>query len=139
MAEQWWISYSEEKVGNRPTRRIYTLTEIGEVKFQEMLISCLGQYEPAEYTSSVCLAFLDTLPHEEVLPLLKNRLATIEELIASMKSNQSHQGAFQLTIDHQIRHLVTDLEWISELISHLESPDWGNELDLKFHPLPQES
>ena len=126
MAEQGWISYHEEKVGKRPTRRIYTITEIGEVKFQEMLKSCLGQHGPVEITSNICMAFLDTLPLEEVLPLLERRRATIEELIASMKSDQSHHGAFQLTIDHQIRHLETDLEWLSEVITRLESPDWGN-------------
>lgn len=123
MAEQGWISYREEKVGKRPTRRIYAITEIGEEKFQEMLKSCLGQYEPAEITSTICMAFLDTLPLEEVLPLLERRRATIEELIVSMKSDQSHHGAFQFTIDHQIRHFETDLEWISELITRLESSD----------------
>ena len=123
MAEQGWISYREEKVGKRPTRRIYTITEIGEIKFQELLKSCLGQYEPAEITSTVCIAFLDTLPLEEVLPLLERRRAAIEELIVSMKSDQGHHGGFQFTIDHQIRHLETDLEWISELITRLESSD----------------
>jgi len=126
MAEQGWISYHEEKVGKRPTRRIYSITEIGEVKFQEMLKSCLGQHGPVEITSTICMAFLDTLPLEEVLPLLERRRATIEELIDSMKSDQSHHGAFQLTIDHQIRHLETDLDWLSEVITRLESSDWGN-------------
>jgi DNA-binding PadR family transcriptional regulator len=128
MAEQGWISFREEKVGKRPTRRIYTITETGDVKFQEMLKRCLGQYQPSEHTSSVCLAFIDTLPPEEVLPLLEKRRATIAELIASMKLDESHHGAFQLTLDHQIRHLETDLEWLIEVISHLESSDRSLEL-----------
>ena len=133
MAEQGWISYREEKVGKGPTRQIYTITEIGEVKFQELLKSCLGQYEPAEFISTICMAFLDTLPLEAVLPLLERRRATIGELIVSMKSDQDHHGGFQLTIDHQIRHLETDLEWLSEVITRLESSDWEFGDDIKTH------
>ena len=123
MAEQGWVSFREEKVGKRPTRRIYTLTERGDEQFQEMLKVCLGQFQPAEQTSTVCLAFLDTFPPKEALPLLEKRRGAINELLASMKSDDSHHGAFQHIIDHQIRHLETDLEWLSEVISHLESSD----------------
>ena len=134
MAGQGWISYREEKGGKRPTRRIYSLTEKGDAEFQEMLRRCLGQYQPAEHTSTVCLAFLDVLPPEEVLPLLEKRHATIEELIVVNKSDQSHHGAFQFAIDHQIRSLETDLEWLSEVITRLESSDWALEVDIKIHP-----
>jgi DNA-binding PadR family transcriptional regulator len=134
MAEQGWISYREEKSGNRPTRRIYVLTEKGEAEFLEMLRGCLGQYEPAEHASTICLAFLDNLPPEEVPPLLEKRRTTMEELLAAMKSDQSHHGAFQFTIDHQIRHLETDLEWLSEVIAHFGSSDRGLEVDIKIHP-----
>jgi DNA-binding PadR family transcriptional regulator len=121
MEIQGWISYREEKVGKRPTRRIYALTERGESAFQELLKNCLSQYQPAEDASTVCLAFLDTLPPEDALPLLENRRDTIEAHIASMKSDENHHGAFQFIIEHQIRHLETDLEWLSEVIAHLES------------------
>ena len=137
MAEQGWISYREEKVGKRPTRRIYSLTEKGDAEFQEMLRYCLGQYEPSEHTSTLCLAFFDTLPPDEVLPLLEKRRTTIEELIIANKSDQCHHGAFQFTIDHQIRHLETDLEWLSEVITRLESSDWGPEVDFKTYPSSQ--
>ena len=133
MAEKGWVSYREEKVGKRPTRRIYALTESGEAKFQVMLRSCLGQYEPAKHTSTVCLAFLDTLPPEEVRPLLENQHATIGELIASSKSNESHRGSFQLLIDHQIRHLETDLEWLSDVITHHESSEREQKIETKIH------
>ena len=136
MAEKGWISYREEKVGKRPTRRIYSLTEKGDAAFKEMLKSCLGHYKPAEHTSTVCLAFFDIFPPEEVLPLLEKRRATIEELIVAIKSDQNHHGAFQFTIDHQIRHLETDLEWLSEVITQLKASDWGLEADIKTIPHP---
>lgn len=139
MAEQSWISYRDEKVGNRPTRRIYVLTEKGEAQFQKLLRDCLGQYEQVEYSNAVCLAFIDTLPTEQTVELLGKRRTKIEELIVSMESGDSHHGGFQLTIDHQVRHLETDLKWLSEVISHIESSESGNEVDVDIHPLSTES
>jgi len=123
MAEQGWVSFREEKVGKRPTRRIYAITELGEGKFREFLSSCIGEYKPAAYSSTICLAFLDTIPVEEALPHLEKQRQTIEELLSRVKSDQNHPGAFQLTIDHQIRHLETDREWLAEVISNLKTSD----------------
>jgi PadR family transcriptional regulator PadR len=123
MAERGWVSFREEKVGKRPTRRIYAITQSGETQFQEMLISCFGQYKPAEYPNTVCLAFLDAIPVNIALSQLEMRRKSIEERLTRMKSDQNHLGGFQLTIDHQIRHLETDLEWLSEMITRMESSD----------------
>jgi DNA-binding PadR family transcriptional regulator len=123
MAEKGWVSFREEKVGKRPTRRIYAITEPGEGKFQEYLLDCIGQYKPAEYSSTICLAFLDIIPVEEALPQLEKQRETIEELLSKLKSDQNHPGAFQLTIDHQIRHLETDRDWLSEVMANLKTAD----------------
>ena len=123
MAKQGLVSFREEKVGKRPTRRVYAITDSGEAQFQETLKSYLSHYEEAEQINAVCMGFLDTLPPEDVIPLLEKRRATIESLIAAKQTDQSHHGSFQLTIDHQIRHLRTDLEWLSDVIAHLKSAD----------------
>lgn len=139
MAEEGWITYREEKVGKRPTRRIYSLNETGQVEFQEMLRQCLGQYDPVKHTGTLCLAFISTLPSEEVLPFLNKRRIQIEELLVTRKSEESHQGTFQLLIDHQIRHLETDLMWHTDLIALLESSDWEAKRDIVAHPSSQQT
>ena len=121
MAEQGWINFHEEQVGKRPTRRIFSLTESGEIKFQEMLRKGLSHYEPYGSTNTVSLAFLDTIPPDEALPLLEERRSCVAGLIAAMRSDEMHHGEFQLTIDHYVRHLETDLEWILEVIDNLNS------------------
>lgn len=113
------VSFREEKVGNRPTRRIYAITPHGEVKFQELLKTSLSEYKPAEYTSTISLAFLDAFPAGDVLPLLEKRLATVVNMRDAFKSDESHHGNFQWIIDHQIRHLHTEVEWLSEIIEQL--------------------
>ena len=133
MAEDGWITYHEEKVGNRPTRRIYAITEKGELQFRELLKGCLGEYRPADYTGTVCVAFMDALPSEEVLPFLEKRRSSLENLLAVSTSDESHHGAFQLVIEHNVRHLNTELEWLMEIITHLKPSAGGHEVKFGTH------
>ena len=118
MAEQGWISFREEQVGKRPTRRIYSLTERGEKRFHELLKICLQHYEPVDAINTTGMAFVETLPLNELLPLLEERRNSIERLISKLRSDENHHGGFEIIINHQIRHLETDLEWLSEIIDN---------------------
>jgi DNA-binding PadR family transcriptional regulator len=133
MAEEGWITHREEREGNRPPRRVYTITSEGETAFQQILRESLADYKPAEFRSDIGLAFLDALPTEEALPLLHKRRAIIEDQLQTMSTDDKHHGAFQLVIEHQVRHLSTELEWLDEIIDRMEQPesdvtDKGDEL-----------
>jgi DNA-binding PadR family transcriptional regulator len=65
MADDGWITYTEERQGNRPLRRVYAITPKGEAAFQQLLRDSLADYSPAEFRSAISLAFLDALPAEE--------------------------------------------------------------------------
>ena len=120
MTEDGLVSFREEKVGNRPTRRIYAITSQGEAEFRKLLKESLSEYKPAEHTSTISLAFLDTFPPEKVLPLLEKRCAAVVSLREAITSDESHHGSFQCIIDHQIRHLNTEIEWLSDIIERLK-------------------
>jgi len=126
MAEQGWISFREEQVGKRPTRRIYSLTEEGEKRFQELLEISLRNYEPVYAVNTTGMAFLETVPLNELLPLLEERRDSIERLISKFRSDDEHHGGFEVIINHQMRHLETDLEWLSEKIDHYASGSKAN-------------
>jgi DNA-binding PadR family transcriptional regulator len=126
------ISFREEKVGKRPTRRIYKITPRGEVEFQELLMESLSAFKPSEQTSSISLAFLDTIPPGEVVPLLEKRLAAVVKLRDARISDESHLGGIQCIIDHQIRHLNTEIEWLLDVIKQQEREDLSNEKNTKL-------
>jgi DNA-binding PadR family transcriptional regulator len=121
------ISFREEKVGKRPTRRIYTITPSGEIEFLKLLMDSLSVFKPSEQTSTISLAFLDTIPPGEVVPLLEKRLAAVIKLLDARKSDESHLGGIQCIIDHQIRHLNTEIEWLSDVIQQLNEEIQKNE------------
>jgi DNA-binding PadR family transcriptional regulator len=119
MAEDGWIRFREEQVGNRPQRRIYSITPEGEQTFQQILRQCLGNFELPELRSSVCLAYLDQLPKRDAAQLLGQRREMMQEALAALGEIEEHQGSFQLVIDNQYFHLEAEIEWLDEVLKGL--------------------
>ncbi len=121
MAADGWVTYKEERQGNRPPRRVYAITPPGETAFQQMLRQSLADYKPAEFRSDISLAFLDSISAEEALPLLQKRRSIIEELLQTIRGHAEHPGSLQLMIEHQLRHLEVELEWADEVIAQIRA------------------
>ena len=121
MADDGWVTHKEEREGSRPPRRIYTITPQGEAAFLRMLRESLADYKSTEFHSDISLAFMDAIPSEEVLPLLKKRRSIIENLLQAVTDHDVHPGSFQLMIEHQVRHLSTELEWLDEVIARIRT------------------
>lgn len=120
MAEAGWITFTEEQEGNRPARRVYAVTPEGEAEFQRMLRESLAHFEPAASHSTISIAFVDALPPDEALILLRKRRNLIAEMQAEMQLDEQHVGGFAYLIMHQLRHLNTELEWLDEIIEHIQ-------------------
>ena len=78
MEADGWVSYTEEQEGNRPPRRVYSVTEEGENGF---FIACSAKtfhhiWAP-EFPGVVGLDFLYLLPRDEAASLLENRLEVV--------------------------------------------------------------
>ena len=117
MAEDGWVTFREEQEGNRPPRRVYAITQQGEVAFQRLLRENLAHYEPSDFTCHIGLAFLDELPAEESLPLLRRRRAAMEELLESTRAYGEHPGSLQLMLERQGHLLAAELEWLDSVIA----------------------
>ena len=120
MATDGWITFREEQAGNRPPRRVYDVTPEGEATFQKMLRESLADYTNAEFYSDISIAFLDALPAEEALPLLQKRRQLIVKLSEESANYEGHPGSFGFVIDHQLRHLATELDWLDSVIQQVE-------------------
>ncbi len=129
MAEEGWIEFKEVQEGNRPFKRIYSITSQGELEFQKLLRKSLSNYEPSEYRSAISLAFVDALPLDEVVSLLEKRRELLKKILQTTQKNAEGHGHFNLLIDHRIRHLSTELEWLNEIIDHFKS---GKMAEIKF-------
>ena len=121
MEKDGWIKYQEEKQGNRPTRRIYSITKMGEEVFDSMLRESIKTYNPIELSGDIYLAFVHRIPLDEVVDLLKVRREKIEQILESIRSVEKHTGLAQLIIDHQQRHLENELKWHDKIIKKIRT------------------
>ena len=120
MAEQGWVTYRAEQEGNRPPRRVYTITAQGEAAFQQLLRENLATYQPAEFTCQIGLAFLDELSTEEALALLYSRRTGMADILESTREHGEHPGSLQLMLDHQVHLLAAELDWLDTVIARIQ-------------------
>jgi len=123
MAEDGWLTYTEEQEGNRPTRRVYSITMQGVAAFNQLLLESLADYKPADFLGHIAIGYLDMLPPEQVLPLLAQRREKIEHLLRGTQDLGSHPGSHQLIIDHQIHHLKSELAWLDQVIDTVKGTE----------------
>jgi DNA-binding PadR family transcriptional regulator len=119
MAVAGWIRFEQGQEGNRPLRRVYSITPAGEAEFQRLLRENLGNYALARSATDIGLAFIDALSPPEVLALLQQRRDAVQEQLATAQAAPAHPGGAQLIIDHQLHHLQAELEWLSRVIERV--------------------
>ena len=119
MAEDGWISEETSQEGNRPPRKVYRLTALGESEFQRLLRENITRFSPASFPGDIGLAFLDNLPGGEALALLQKRCAALKSALQAAQAVPVHRGSLQWVIQHQVRHLTTELAWLDEIIASL--------------------
>lgn len=121
MLDEGLVTETEHQEGNRPPRRVYSITPEGETAFQDLLRQNLSEFELAQFSGDVGLAFLDELSAEEGLALLVERRRLMQAHLDETRTIPTHPGSLQLTIEHQIRHLEAEITWLDELINRLQT------------------
>lgn len=120
MADDGWLTYSEEQQGNRPPRRVYAINAAGKQAFRSLLLESLADYKPADFLGHVAVGYLDMLSRDEALSLLAQRRAKVEAFLEATQNLGTHPGSGQLIIDHQIHHLKSELTWLDHVINHVK-------------------
>ncbi len=118
-----YVSVQAEQAGNRPTRKVYTITESGEALFLKLLRENLCRAEAPTFAGDVGLMFLDELPRQEALECLTQRLVHLDQQIAIYQQAPPHGHGFgvDLALDHVLHLLRADRAWLSQAIDGIES------------------
>jgi DNA-binding PadR family transcriptional regulator len=123
MAMDGWIGYREEREGNRPTRRVYAITNAGETAFQNLLRERLGEYPMPELPAVASLGLLHHLPTEEAVALLQARRIRVEEIIREMDAvvQEGQSDLVRLGEIYMQNFLTTEVAWLDEVIRSLST------------------
>ncbi len=115
------VSVHIEREGARPPRKVYAITPAGEARFLELLRANLAEADRVTSAGDVGLMFLDALPREEALGLLRSRLARLDEQIALYEKAPHHDLGLgvTLTIERHLALLRADRAWLAGALERL--------------------
>lgn len=121
MAERGLITIDHEgREGNRPRRRVYTITQAGEAEFQNLLRANLAQHHPVYFTNDIGIAFMDALPLSETIPLLQQRRSAIAERLSHLQTLENAHENSAFILNHYLWHLQSELNWLDHLLGQLQ-------------------
>ncbi len=111
------------QVGNRPPRKVYSITEPGRALFHDLLATNLATVEAPAFAGDIGLMFMNHLPRAEAIAALRRRLAQLDTLIANQPMPPPHGGKLNLdlAVDHIVAVRRADRDWLATTIDRLEA------------------
>lgn len=121
MERDGWITHTQEKVGNRPQRRVYSVTEEGKVEFFRLLRENLSSQPSPEFPGVVGLDFLHLLPSDEAAALLESRLQLVEKNFQQLDELPLQIRQSHLSSEYLHKFYANEIEWLTGIIKRLHS------------------
>jgi hypothetical protein len=126
LESEGWVGYREERLGNRPPRRVYSLTRRGAQEFRRRLRARLAGHVPPDHPDAVSLNFLDLLPPEESRALLQERFNRLQGRMGTLRAVPPETRRKHPGIDYIVRQTEFEADWLRnmlETLEHKEAPD----------------
>jgi DNA-binding PadR family transcriptional regulator len=120
LEKQGFIRPEVEQEGNRPERRVYTVTEAGRAHFFALLRDALGDFSRIYYADDIAIAFMDHLPADECRHLLIAKRQKTQTILDQLRrAVAAHSSSFAHVIAHHIVHLEAEIIWLDRVLGDL--------------------
>lgn len=119
LASDGLVESTAERVGRRPERKVYALTEAGRERFLELLRENLRSADLAPQTGDLGVLFQRALPHEEVATLLAARrdaTARRRPHVKEMFDLHPLGSPGRLIAEHTLTHLDAEIGWLDAVL-----------------------
>lgn len=122
LASGGYVTVYREQAGNRPPRKVYSITPTGEELFRALLRKNLATVDRSAFEGDVGLMLLAYLEPNEALTCLHERLAALDVLLADQSTIPPHGGLIRvdLALDHLLAMRRADRDWLTATIARLE-------------------
>ena len=123
--------------GPRGERLIYSLTEKGQAKFNELLRQVLQTYEPLPSTVGAAVVFLPRLKRGEALHLLEERRQSVADRRAqvdALNTAEVRDTLVGLALDHLLALIDADLVWTDRALDRLRREAVAESIEHTLEP-----
>ncbi len=123
LSKEGYINVRMEQEGNRPQRKVYTITAIGAAHFIELLRQNLGRADRMTFGGNIGLMYLDHLPQSEAIDLLEEKLAQVKAQIKQYQAAPKHiyGVGVNLALEHSLALLLSEESWLISALARLQS------------------
>jgi DNA-binding PadR family transcriptional regulator len=115
--------------GPRGERLLYSLTDRGAARFEELLRAVLRSYDTVHTGVDVAIVFLAQLPHAEALALLEERRQAIETRRAQVATELGDLAALppleRIVAYHLLSLMDTERAWVDRALAELRQSRWA--------------
>ncbi|MEI2618209.1 MAG: PadR family transcriptional regulator [Thermomicrobiales bacterium] len=117
-----FIEVHSEQAGNRPPRKVYTITPVGRDLFRDLLRANLSAADESTYAGDIGLVLINFLDRNEAVACLRQRLSRLDALLAPNPDVAAHGDKLNLGIalDHLTAMRHADRDWLVATIARLE-------------------
>ena len=119
---------SEEKVGNRPSRSIYKITDKGKDEFISLLRETWQKIDREYYSLDIAIAFSKVLSKDEIKKYLKDRIMKYEEKLKYLDKHKTEQlyrkevpRSAKAVFLHSEYHMKAELTWLKEVLNDIDN------------------
>jgi DNA-binding PadR family transcriptional regulator len=121
-----FIESSCQPQDDKPSRKVYTITDTGHHILKEKIRSLLSQSKRIASPFDLGLAHLHLLSDEEAVACLKDRVVILQNAIDRVRSHQDYHlqnkrpyNTIALS-DHALAHLRTEKKWVETFIEEVK-------------------
>jgi DNA-binding PadR family transcriptional regulator len=115
-----------EKVEGKPSRKVFTITELGQEIMKEKLTDLLSWNKKIISPFDLGIAYLNYLKPEEVIECLENYIKSAEGRIKFLESSVKMQKELNAPyyvvalFSRPLSNLKNELEWVEEFIEEIK-------------------
>jgi DNA-binding PadR family transcriptional regulator len=122
LSQTGYVRVRTEQQGKRPPRKVYSITSAGAILFLDLLRDNLARAERMTFAGDMGLMFLDHLPREEALDLLRQRLGSLDAQIGNHEQAPKHEHGLGvgLALEHILFLLHAERDWLAAAIARLQ-------------------
>lgn len=123
LAAGGYVEVTREQAGNRPPRKVYSLTPAGTALFLNLLRENLANTSTVIAEGDIGLMLLNYLDQEIAIRSLEERLAKLDALLAQSITIPPHgkQISVDLALDHLQAIRQADRAWLAVTIERLKN------------------
>lgn len=128
LCEEGYLSFIQNREGNRPEKSVYQITDEGRTYFGELAKKISDAEYQTEFRHDGLLFFLDLIDSEYILSSLTASRDALSERIKYLNRHKQRtvndkpgQAAFltQAIFDHHLSHMETELQWLNQVLEGL--------------------